>query len=46
MDLLIEQRDMAKRRLTMRDDEVDIYPFRLIEGGRSDMRYIAAVTVK
>ena len=36
----------AERRLGMRDDEVDLYPFRLIEGGRADMRYIAAVTVK
>ncbi len=32
--------------VVMRDDDVEIYPFRLIEGGKRDVRYIAAVTVK
>jgi len=32
--------------VVMRGDDVDIYPFRLVEGGRRDMRYIAAVNVK
>ena len=32
--------------VVMRGDDFEIYPFRLIEGGRSDVRYIAAVTVK
>ena len=32
--------------VVMRGDEVEIYPFRLIEGGRSDVRHLAAVTVK
>ncbi len=32
--------------VVMRGDDVEIYPFRLVEGGRRDIRYIAAVTVK
>ncbi|MEK6371989.1 MAG: VIT domain-containing protein [Acidobacteriota bacterium] len=32
--------------VVMRGDDLDIYPFRLVEGGKNDMRYIAAVTVK
>jgi tetratricopeptide (TPR) repeat protein len=32
--------------VVMRDDDVEVYPFRLVEGGKSDVRYIAAVTVK
>jgi tetratricopeptide (TPR) repeat protein len=32
--------------VVLRGDDVEIYPFRLIEGGTRDMRYIAAVEVK
>jgi hypothetical protein len=32
--------------VVMRGDDVQIYPFRLVEGGPHDIRYIAAVTVK
>lgn len=32
--------------VVMSGDNVDIYPLRLVEGGRTDMRYITAVTVK
>jgi hypothetical protein len=30
--------------VVMRGDDLEIYPFRLIEGGRSDVRQLAAVT--
>ena len=32
--------------VVMRGDDVQIYPFRLVEGGKRDIRYITAVTVK
>jgi hypothetical protein len=32
--------------VVMRGDDVQIYPFRLVEGGKRDIRYIAEVTVK
>jgi hypothetical protein len=32
--------------VVIRGDDVEIYPFRLIEGGRSDVRHLAAVKVK
>jgi Uncharacterized protein conserved in bacteria len=32
--------------VVMRGDDFEIYPFRLVEGGNRDMRYLASVTVK
>src|SRR5207244_2939286 len=32
--------------VVMHDDDIEVYPFRLVEGGKRDVRYIAAVTVK
>ena len=32
--------------VVMRGDDVEIYPFRLVEGGTGNVRYIAAVDVK
>ena len=32
--------------VVMHDDDIEVYPFRLVEGGKRDVRYVAAVTVK